>query len=106
MSTIAARQRTTEPGPGALSGLELQHDFYLVLPTWQSWDAVAEALNCAGAEVQSLQFLRQPEGYAGRCQVKSVTSEDARRISGMLIESGVARQSSVEHLMLRAEQAT
>jgi len=90
-----------EPLVSALSGLELQHDLYLALPSSAAWGAVAEALCAVGAELQSLQLLRQSEGYSARCRVKSVTSEAARRISGILLESGVARHASVEHLMLR-----
>lgn len=103
---------TTESGPpltindaalAGLSGLELWHDLYVVLPNWLAWGAVAEALSCAGAELQSVQLLRQPGGFAGRCRLRRVSSEDARRIADLLLESGVARNASVEHLMLRAE---
>jgi hypothetical protein len=89
-----------------LSGLELLHDFQLALPHLAAWGSVAEAFRCAGAELQSVQLSRQTVGYSGRCRIKSVTSEDARRLSGLLIESGVASQASVEHLMLRSEPAT
>lgn len=92
------------PGNSALSGLELLHDVYLVLPNLAAWGAVAEALNFAGAELQSLQLLRQGEGFSGRCRLKRVSAEEARRISGMLIETGVAHQAKVEHLMLRQPQ--
>lgn len=83
------------------SRLELHHDLYLVLREWGSWAAVAEALSCAGAELQSLQLLRQGENWSGRCRLKNVSSEEVRQLSSMLIDSGVARQASVEHLMLR-----
>jgi hypothetical protein len=102
MNTTAGR-RAPE---AALPGLELQHDFYLLLPNWKSWTAVAEALSAAGGEVLSLQLLRQREGYGGRCRVRSVSSEEARLVSAKLIESGIAQQASVEHLMLKAEPAT
>ena len=93
--------RATEPQAGALSGLELLHDVYLVLPSLAAWGAVSEALHAVGAELQSLQLLRQGDEYSGRCRLRGVSAEEARRVSGSLIEAGVARQASVEHLMLR-----
>lgn len=93
--------RASEPQAGGLSGLELLHDVYLVLPNLASWDAVSEALRAVGAELQSLQLLRKGDEYSGRCRLRGVSAEEARRISGVLIETGVARQASVEHLMLR-----
>jgi hypothetical protein len=91
-----------EPALGGLSGLELLHDFHIVLPHLAAWGGVAEAFRSAGAELQSLQLARQAAGYAGRCRIKRVSSEDARRLSGLLIDSGAALHASVEHLMLRS----
>jgi hypothetical protein len=107
MSTANATPQTTagDAGLGGLSGLELWHDLYVVLPNWFAWGAVAEALSCAGAELQSVQLLHQPGGFSGRCRLRNVSSEEARRLPALLIESGVARQASVEHLMLRAGAA-
>jgi len=101
MSIVEATRAASEPHGEALFGLELFHDVYLVLPSLASWSAVAEALNHAGAELQSVQLLRQGDAYSGRCRLKRVSAEEARGISVRLIETGVARQCSVEHLMLR-----
>lgn len=101
MSNAEVTRATNEAHAEAPFGLELLHDVYLVLPSLASWSAVAEALNHAGAELQSVQLLRQGDTYSGRCRLKHVSAEDARGISLKLIETGVARQSSVEHLMLR-----
>ncbi|MGQ0533590.1 MAG: hypothetical protein ACT4OF_13005 [Caulobacteraceae bacterium] len=95
-----------EPQLSGLSGLELLHDFHFVLPHLAAWGSVAEAFRCVGAELQSLQLVRQSTGFSGRCRIKSVTSEDARRLSGLLIESGAVLQASVEHLMLRSGSAS
>lgn len=106
MSNCEVPGVAAEPQGLALSGLELFHDVYLVLPSLASLSAVAEALNHAGAELQSVQLLRQGDSYSGRCRLRRVSAEDARGISLHLIETGVAQQSSVEHLMLRQAERT
>jgi hypothetical protein len=108
MSATTARPLPSDEDDAlaGLAGLELWHDLYVVLPNWFAWGAVAEALSCAGAELQSVQLLRQPGGFSGRCRLRNVSSEEARRIPELLLASGVARQASVEHLMLRAEAAS
>lgn len=106
MNNVEATRAANEGQGPALSGLELFHDVYLVLPSLASWSAVAEELNHAGAELQSVQLLRQGDSYSGRCRLKRVSAEDARGISLRLIETGVAQQSSVEHLMLRQQERT
>ncbi len=85
---------------GALAGLDLQHDFYLTLTDWTVWDAVSNRLVESGAQLQSLQISRQGEGFSARCRLKSLSSEAARGLSGRLLDSGLAQQASVEHLML------
>lgn len=102
MSICESKQR---PGAadlelGGLAGLELQHDIYLTLPDWRGWDDVSSALNAAGAEVQTVQISRQNEGFSVRCRFKRVSSEAARSLSGQLLDAGLARTASVEHLML------
>ena len=87
-------ERAGEPQAGALSGLELLHDVYLVLPNLASWGAVSDALHAVGAELQSLQLLRKGDECSGRCRLRGMSAEEARRSSGVLIETGLARQAS------------
>ncbi|MGH6950769.1 MAG: hypothetical protein ACREH4_07840 [Vitreimonas sp.] len=85
---------------GAFAGLELQHDLYLTLTDWTAWEFVSSRLIELGADLQSLQISRQGDGFSARCRVKRLSSEAARDLSGGLLDAGVARQASVEHLML------
>ncbi|MEZ5959007.1 MAG: hypothetical protein R3C30_01080 [Hyphomonadaceae bacterium] len=91
---------------GALSGLELQHDFYLTVGDWSAWHDVSARLVGAGVELHSLQVSRQNGGLSVRCRIKKVSSEGARELSNALLNEGLAQSSTVEHLMLaRAQDA-
>lgn len=89
---------------GALSGLELQHDFYLTVGDWNAWHDVSERLVGAGAELHSLQVSRQSGGLSVRCRIKKVSSEGARALSNGFLNEGLAQSSTVEHLMLARTQ--
>lgn len=89
-----------EPGLRGLSGLELQHDLYLAIRDTEVWPAVADVFRRAGAALHSLQFQRHAEGCSVRCRLKQLSSDRARDLAATLIESGLARQAHVEHLML------
>ena len=84
----------------AFAGLELQHDLYLTLTDWTVWEHVSTRLIAIGADLQSLQISRQGDGFSARCRLKRLSSEAARGLSGGLLDAGLARQASVEHLML------
>lgn len=97
---LKPRTNVAELEIGGLAGLELQHDIYLTLPDWRGWEEVSSALSAAGADVQTVQISRQPEGFSVRCRFKRVSSETARNLSGQFLDTGLARNASVEHLML------
>ncbi len=89
-----------EPEFGALPGLELQHDLYLTVRDDSDGQEVWRRLAEAGAELQSLQIIRQDEAFSLRCRIKSVSSDAARGFCAKLIVDDIAQFSSVEHLML------
>lgn len=84
----------------AFAGLELQHDLHLMLGDWQSWNAVAERVGRAGADVATLHLSRLGDAYTARCRLKRISSDDARALSSALLDAGLVRGASVEHLML------
>ncbi len=85
-----------------LAGLELQHDFYLTLQDARAWSTVADKLDGAGGQLHSLQLHRLADGFSARARVKELSSENARELAALLLENGVAKRASVEHLMLTA----
>ena len=90
---------------GGLAGLDLQHDLHVVLSDWTGWTPVTALLQGLGAEVQSLQLARLESGFSARCRLREISVDAARSIPGALIDSGVARHASVEHLMLSKHAA-
>ncbi|MBL8538694.1 MAG: hypothetical protein JNM59_14920 [Hyphomonadaceae bacterium] len=99
------RAPSTPRDQRGLAGLALHHDLHLTLTSSDAWAAVTEALSGVGAEVQSLQIMRQGARYAARCRLTRVSAEEARRLSEALIANGVACFASVEHVMLREPEA-
>ena len=87
-------------GPEALSGLDLQHDLQLCLADWRDWQSIADHLNETGAELSGLSIARQEGGFSARCRVRNLSSQAARSLAQTLLGDGLARQASVEHLML------
>jgi hypothetical protein len=85
---------------GTFADLELQHDLHLMLGDWQAWAAVAEQVRGAGADVATLHLSRLGEAYTARCRLKHISSDDARALSSALLDAGLVRGASVEHLML------
>ncbi|HRE45900.1 MAG TPA: hypothetical protein PKY87_18290 [Terricaulis sp.] len=96
MNTLA---RCSE-GPEALAGLELQHDLQLSLSDWRDWQGVTARLIDSGAELSGLNIARNAGGFDARCRVRNLTSQAARALTQTLLGEGLARQASVEHLML------
>lgn len=96
---------SNEPQTGGLAGLDLQHELHVVLSDWTGWTPVTALLQGLGAEVQSLQLARVESGFSARCRLRHISVDDARTIPGTLIDSGVARHASVEHLMLSKQAA-
>lgn len=90
----------------ALAGLALEHDLHLALGDWTSWEAVAELLHGAGAEVQSLHLSRQGGGFSVRCRLKCLSPEPAHAITGdFALDVGPVHRASVEHLVLAKRAA-
>jgi hypothetical protein len=87
-------------GPEALAGLDLQHDLQLNLADWRDWQGIAQYLSDTGAELAGLNIARQDGGFSARCRVRNLTSHGARALAQALLGAGLARQASVEHLML------
>jgi hypothetical protein len=100
MSACEAARGVEEPQLGGLTGLELQHDLYLAIADVTIWSAVTDLVERAGAQLQSLQLQRQGDGFTARCRLKQLSADSARSLAGALLDSGLARQASVEHLML------
>jgi hypothetical protein len=96
---------TYDPDVGALGSAELQHDLFLIVPSWTSWDAISARLVAAGAELQSLQIARQNDGFSIRCRVRQLSEEGARLLSARLLDEDVASCAAVEHLVLRSAAA-
>lgn len=92
-------------GPEALAGLELQHDLQLNLADWRDWQRVAGRLIDTGAELSGLNLARQEGGFSARCRVRNLSSQDARALAQNLLGEGLARQASVEHIMLARRDA-
>ena len=95
--TTLARCNT---GPDAVPGLELQHDLQLSLADWRDWHGVSQCLIETGAELSGLSIARQEDGFFARCRLRNLSSPAARTLAQRLLGDGLARQASVEHLML------
>jgi hypothetical protein len=101
--TLALNEQSCSGGqavPTAFAGLELQHDLQLSVSDWRDWDAVALHVRGLGAELAGLNLSRQDAGFSLRCRLTNISSEAARGLSQALIAAGLAKQASVEHLML------
>lgn len=92
-------------GPEALAGLDLQHDLQLCLADWRDWQGIAQFLSDTGAELSGLNLARQEGGFSARCRLRNLSSHDARAVAQALLGQGLARQASVEHLMLARRDA-
>lgn len=87
-------------GPEALAGLDLQHDLQLNLADWRDWQPIATCLEDTGAELSGLNLARQEGGFSARCRLRNLSSQAARALAQTLLGEGLARQASVEHIML------
>ncbi|MDX2274488.1 MAG: hypothetical protein NW206_03485 [Hyphomonadaceae bacterium] len=76
----------------------------LDLTAWTGWNAVADVLAAAGAEVQSLRLQRAEQGASGRCRFTGPSADEARGLADALIEAGLVRGAQVEHLILKSNE--
>lgn len=88
-----------------LAGVDLHHDFQLVVPDWAAWIAIGEVLARDGAGVHAVRATPRDDGFDIRCRLDGISEAAARRLSAAFLDGGLATHAKVEHLVLAKRSA-